>query len=121
MPEMKQRHGCLTLFLIFLILISALIALNYTLNAYKISRMIPVWAVMANIVIVIMNIVSAVALLQLKKWGFWLFFALGWISTFVNWASGLPFFVSMGGLVSVLILYGILHIGKDNKGWPQLD
>jgi len=25
------------------------------------------------------------------------------------------------GVLGVILLYGVLHIGKDNKGWPQLD
>jgi hypothetical protein len=26
-----------------------------------------------------------------------------------------------GAVIGVLLLYGVLHIGKENKGWPQLE
>ena len=43
------------------------------------------------------------------------------VTLVVNLAIGLGFWSAVGGILAVLILYGVLHIGKNNKGWPQLD
>jgi hypothetical protein len=29
--------------------------------------------------------------------------------------------LSFVGLVGIAMLYGVLHIGKENKGWSQLE
>jgi len=87
---------------------------------------IPVWVFPVLIVFSIFNVVCAIALLRWNKWGFWgvctssvamlvvnlLFFSRG---------IGSVLFSVLTGLLGVLVLFGVLHIGnKENKGWPQL-
>jgi hypothetical protein len=39
----------------------------------------------------------------------------------VNLSIGLGAGTVLAGLAGLLVLYGVLHIGKENKGWPQLE
>jgi len=87
---------------------------------------IPIWVFPVLIALSIFNVVCAIVLLLRKKWGFW-----GYCATSVTALALNLLFVSRGigpiiysilfGLLGVLILFGVLHIGnKENKGWPQL-
>jgi len=64
--------------------------------------------------------VCAVAVLQWKKWGFWGFCASAVASLVVNLWLGVGMGI-VGAVIGVLLLYGVLHIGKENKGWPRLE
>jgi hypothetical protein len=39
----------------------------------------------------------------------------------VNIAIGLGPLAAIGGIIGVSLLYGVLQIGKENKGWSQLE
>jgi hypothetical protein len=39
----------------------------------------------------------------------------------LNLYVGVDIIRSLLGLVGVLLLFGVLHIGNENKGWPQLE
>jgi hypothetical protein len=69
----------------------------------------------------VFNLVCAIALFKWKKWGFWGFSLSACVVLFVNLAIGLSPAQAFGGLVGVAILYGVLQIGKTDKGWPQLE
>ena len=62
-----------------------------------------------------------IALFKWKKWGFFVAIAVGIAASFVNVAVGLPVAQAFGGLIWLLILYGVLQIGGERKGWSQLD
>ena len=86
---------------------------------------IPFWVFLMSIVFSIFNVVCAIVLLLWKRWGFWGFCATSVAMLVVNllfFSRGIgPVLVSvLTGLLGVLILFGVLHIGKENKGWPQL-
>jgi hypothetical protein len=123
MAEAKKRHGCLTAWLVLMIVANSASALWYVLRSETIRRSLPnapAWALPVLIIFALLNLVCAVALLQWKKWGFWGFCASGVASLVVNLWLGLGTGVA-GAVVGVLLLYGVLHIGKENKGWPQLE
>ena len=73
-----------------------------------------------SIVFSLVNLVCAVALFQWKKWGFWGSCASGVVALVVNLSIGLGVRPALLGVVGVPLLYGVLHIGEENKGWPQL-
>lgn len=73
------------------------------------------------IVLSLLNLVCAIVLFHWKKWGFWGFCVSSVIGLVVNLQIGLGIGPAIIGLVGVLLLYGVLHIGKKNKGWPQLE
>jgi hypothetical protein len=124
MAEAKQRHGCLTAWLVLMIVANSAVALMYLLGSSALRRSLPNapgWAFPVLIAIGVLNVVFAVALLQWKKWGFWGFCATAVAALFVNLSIGLGVGQSLIGLVGIAILYGVLQIGSANKGWPQLE
>jgi hypothetical protein len=120
----KKRHGCLTAYLVVAIILNSATALLYLFGAAAIKRSsphIPDWAFLVLIALVLFNLACAIALLRWKKWGFWGLVASAAVTLGVNLRIGLGFSSAIVGLLGVILLYGILQIGKDNKGWPQLD
>ena len=87
---------------------------------------IPVWVFLVSIVFSIFSVVCAIALFLWKKWGFWGFCASSVAALVLNLSVvtsgiGQVIYSSLFSLVLVLVLFGVLHIGKkENKGWPQL-
>ena len=118
-PAQKQRHGCLTAYLVFIIVGNSATALIYLLGSENIHM--PKWAFPVMIVAGIFNLVCAIALFRWKKWGFWGAVASGVVVFFINLSIGVQPGFALAGLLGVAILYGVLHIGKENKGWSQLD
>jgi len=124
MSEQKQRHGCLTTLLVLMIIGNSATALMYLFGGSVITQNlpgIPSWALVVMCIFAIFNLVCAIALFKWKKWGFWGFIASSIFAFFVNLSIGLGIGQSLLGLVGIAVLFGVLHIGKENKGWPQLN
>jgi hypothetical protein len=122
--EGKERHGCLTAWLVLMIVANSASALMYLLGSDAIRRTFPntpAWAFPVLIVFSLFNLACAMALFRWKKWGFWGFCASSVGALVVNLSIGMGIGPALGGLVGVLLLYGVLQIGKKNKGWPQLE
>ncbi len=120
----KNRHGCLTAYLVVMIIANSLAVLMYLLGSASVRQSypdMPEWALPVLIVLGLFNLVCSIALFQWKKWGFWGFCATSTVAFVVNLSSGLGGGPTAMGLVGLLLLLGVLHIGKKNKGWPQLD
>jgi hypothetical protein len=99
-------------------------ALMYLLGSDAIRRTIPDapgWAFPVLIVFLVFNLVCAIALFQWKKWGFWGFCVSSVVALIVNLVIGLGIGSALGGIIGLALTYGVLQIGKENKGWPQLD
>jgi MFS superfamily sulfate permease-like transporter len=123
MADAKKRHGCLTTWLVLTIMANSATVLMYVLRNETIRRSLPNapgWALPVLIIFALFNLVCAVALLQWKKWGFWGFCASAVASLVVNLWLGVGMGM-VGAVIGVLLLYGVLHIGKENKGWPRLE
>jgi hypothetical protein len=121
-PKTKNRHGCLTVWLILLIVGAFIVIFEYVAESDLLQSTggLPGWSIGAFIVIGIWEIVCAIALFRWKKWGFWGFCIIAVIGVLINIVLGLGV-LSFVGLVGIAMLYGVLHIGKENKGWPQLE
>jgi len=113
--EQKRRHGCLTAYLIVAIIANAGVALYYVLGGLATFAIGAIFAVLT-----IFNIICFVALFKWKKWGFWGCVVCVIAGLCLNLYIGVgP--VSFSGFIGLAVLYGVLQIGKENKGWPQLD
>jgi len=124
MAEEKKRHGCLTAWLILMIVLNSIVMLVYLLATDSVRSHYPNapgWAFPALVVIGAFNLVCSFALFQWKKWGFWGICVSSLVAVVVNLYVGLDIIRSLLGLVGVLLLFGVLHIGNANKGWPQLE
>ncbi|MDD5600345.1 MAG: hypothetical protein PHC87_01115 [Actinomycetota bacterium] len=151
MDKTKNRHGCLTAWLVLLIITNSITALSNLLNilrgdtfvqllqnpaytnqipAEQLSQIqmlldTPLWVFYVSIALAIFNIVCIIALFMWKKWGFWGFCASSILSVAINliyFTKDITTIITsiIGGILTVLILFGVLHIGKKDKGWPQL-
>ena len=124
LPAGKHRHGCLTAYLVFMIIANSATALLYLFGSEAIRRNapnMPGWAFPVLIVAGIFNLICAVALWRWKKWGFWGFVVSALVAFAVNLSIGVEPGFALLGLVGLGILYGVLHIGSEDKGWPQLE
>lgn len=124
MPEAKQRHGCLTAYLVAMIVLNSITALIYIFGTDFIKKGVPnapTWTLPVLAVGGILNVVFAVALFRWKKWGFFGFVAMSILALCVNLTIGLNIFQIILGLAGIAILYGVLQIGNENKGWTQLE
>lgn len=122
----KQRHGCLAAWLILMIIVDSLTAQFYLFELFDsgaIRREVPSargwFPILAFLAI--LNVFFAIRLLSWKKQAFFGFVGTSIGAFIVNLAIGLDITVAALGLAGVAILYGVLHIGKENKGWPQLE
>jgi len=123
-PTLKQRHGCLLAYLILMLVANSATILIYLLGAEGIRRNspnMPDWAFPVLVVIGIVNLIFALALLRWQKWGFWGYAVSTVVVFFINLSIGVGLVAACLGLLGLPILYGVLHIGKEKKGWPQLD
>jgi hypothetical protein len=116
------RHGCLTTYLVFVIIVNSAMALVYLFGSEWLRRngaQTPSWAFWALAIAGVVNVIAAVALLRWRRWGFWLFVASALAGLAVNLSIGMPQGI-FGAVVGIAILYGVLHIGKERKAWPRL-
>ena len=120
----KQRHGCLTAWLIIMIINDSLAALGYLLAPQEIRQALPNapdWVFPVITISCLISVVCAIALFRWKKWGFYGLVGSS-IAVFTsNIAIGCGISSLLYDFLDIIILYGVLHIGKENKGWPQLE
>lgn len=120
----KQRHGCLTAWLVVVIAGNAVVALVNLLERDVIRQQLPNapgWAFPVLAILGVVNIICAVALFQWKKWGFYGICATTTAGLLINLSIGVGIGPSLTGLIGIALLYGVLQIGGDRKAWPQLE
>jgi hypothetical protein len=120
----KQRHGCLTAWLVLVIVINTLVALVYLFGSSAVASALPSsrsWVIPVLAVLAVANVAFAVALFLWKRWGFYGFVATSIVAFALNIALGVNVAQALFGLAGVAVLYGVLQIGSQNKGWPQLE
>jgi hypothetical protein len=81
----------------------------------------PGWAFPVLAIGGIVNVVCAIALFQWKKWGFFGFIATAAVAFVVNLMIGINILQALLGLVGIAVLYWVLQMGKEKKGWTQLE
>ena len=119
-PPPAGRHGCLTAWLIFMIVVNGLTALASPL-IQRTQPNYPATGLYISAVLAVFNIVCAVALLRYQKWGFWGVAGVSIIAFIVNLSLHVPLANAILGLAGAGILYGLLNMGDENtKAWPRL-
>lgn len=125
-PEiLKQRHGCVTAWLIFMIVANSMSAVFYLFFTELIVKTIPDGMpkslIMALGIIGVANILFSVLLFQWRKIAFWGFVGTSLCSMLINLSNGLGVGQSLAGLFGVAVLYAVLQIRKDNiSAWENL-
>ena len=128
----KKRHGCLAAWLTVSIVFNIIFTILYAVGTGVVgvvgtgvsesSKDSPAWAIPVLILLLVFEIICILALFAWKKWGFWGFCAINLIGLIVDIGLGINMvWPSIAVLVSMAILFGVLNIGQDEVGWPQLD
>ena len=123
-PSKKSRHGCLTAYLVLVIVVNSGVALFYLWGTGILKRAFPSappWLFVLMAFLNLFNLVFAIALFRWKKWGFWGFCGTTAIALVLNILLGMGIWATLNGVLGVIILYAILQIGTNNKGWSQLE
>ena len=118
----KKRKGILTAYLVLAIAVNSLTTLSYILFQDVIRRTNPTlepWLLYSMAILACANIIFHVAVMKWRKWGFWGICGMAALAFLLNltWKSGA---LAVLGLLGPVILYALLHFGKDQKAWPQL-
>lgn len=109
----KQRHGFVTFWLWFMIVVNAVMTIVMIANSYGMTSIVAA-------LLMAVNVVSAALLLNWKRIGFWLFCVTAVGSLIIN-ISMESYQGVFGAILGVAILYGILNIKKDGVScWSQL-
>ena len=122
----KQRHGCVTAWLILMIVANSAVALVYLFASEFITKNLP--GEVSNLMIIILavigvaNVIFAILLFQWKKIGFWGTIVTS-IATFgININIGLGIGQSLFGLIGLGILFAVLQIKeKEVSAWQNLE
>ena len=124
MTNGKQRHGCLTAWLILIIVVNGLSAVSMPSMITMVKQYVPNmpdWIVWPSVLLALLNVVFAIALFKWKRWGFYGCLLSTLAAIGMNVAAGLGIGRSLIGLVGVAILYGVLQIGGPQSAWNQLE
>jgi len=76
------------------------------------------WRIFGILGIVV--VICCIALLRWKKWGFWGIYAVSAMSIVPHLLYGAGCSTLIGPC-AVLLLYGLLRLGKENSAWNQLE
>ena len=124
--EPKQRHGCVTAWLILMIIVNSFTAIIYLFASDFIIENTPT-PPSENMMLIlgtigIGNLTFSVYLLKWKNWAFWGFAGTSILTFTLNISNGLGVGSSALGLLCVVIIYAILQIKKENTtAWSNLE
>ncbi|SNR35301.1 hypothetical protein [Dokdonia pacifica] len=124
--ESKQRHGCVTAWLIFMIIGNSYSTLSYLFIDDMLSQFLsePIQDSMryALVLLGILNLIIFILMLvQMRKWTFWAYVGTGLITFLINISIGLGVGPSIIGFMGVVILYAVLQIKQNGKtAWKNL-
>jgi hypothetical protein len=122
----KQRHGCVTAWLILMIVANSLSAGLYLFAKEMVTKSLPGDVSTPLIILLgilaIGNIIFSVMLFQWKKLGFWGFVITSAGALIINLTIGLGVGQSLFGLAGIAILYGVFQIKQGNfTAWENLE
>ena len=117
----KQRHGCLTAWLVFMIIGNSISSLIYLINPDVLQVDASEWTFLLLAFLGAVNVMCAIALLQWQRWGFYGFCVTAAISGLVNISIGFGIVSLLYAAIAVGALFGMLNLGKERKAWPKLE
>ena len=124
MAQVKQRHGCLTAWLVVVVIANGCTLLLYMLAADPLGQdlpLVPRWVLPLLTVLCVVRITCTVAVFLWRRWGFFGFVAVVVVEFSINLVTVQDIVSAVLGLVGLATLYGVLHIGGDRSGWRQLE
>jgi hypothetical protein len=122
--EPKSRHGCVTAWLVLIIVLNALFTLAVHLLRQRFPNLVPPgesWQIPVSLALCLANIVCAVALLNWKRWGFYGICAISATAVGINLYLHASMGQIVGGVIPPLILLIVLQFGDRKTTWSQLE
>lgn len=122
----KQRHGCLTAWLIYLMITSAIISFVFFFKSNEELEKVQ-QNFSENIILIIgsigiLNILFCYLLLKCVKLGFWGLITTNCIMVIIHLMIGSDLIRPTLGLSCVIVLYALLQLKKKNvSGWDNLE
>jgi hypothetical protein len=112
----------LTTLLIFMLAANSLGATSYLFSGQRFSAIMktPMWVAYMLALGCATNIFLTISIFRWKKWAFYALCAVTAATFGINISIGVPPIHAAIGLLGPVVLYGVLQIGGENKGWPQL-
>jgi len=124
--EVKKRHGCVTAWLILMIIANSFTAITYLFMGDTVLENLPSTVSKSMLVVLailgIANLSFAILLFKWKKWAFWGFMGSALVTLSINLSIGLSLGQSLIGLLGIVLLYAVLQIKQDGKtAWENLE
>jgi hypothetical protein len=122
----KQRNGCITVYLILMIIMNCLIFLVYLVASEFIADNLP-GDVSSGVIVLIgslslLNVFFAYNILKWKRWAFYGIVFVSMLMLIINLSIGVGIGQSILGLLGIAFLYGVLQAKKSNvSAWDQLE
>jgi len=124
--SVRERHGCVTAYLAFMVIVNAITSLVYIFLGEVIveSSRVPISSFTFAVLMIVSlsNIAFALSLLKWKKWGFYGSIVSSIIGLLINTNLELPLEQTVLGLLGVGILFAILQIKQNGKSaWEHME
>jgi hypothetical protein len=122
----KQRHGCVTSLLIFLMIVNSASILLYLFAADFLKNSLSLDLTLSDKIILIIfqiaNFVSCFLLFQWKKIGFWAYVISNLVIVILNIYQGKGISQLWSALIGIAIMFGVMQITNKNKKttWDEL-
>lgn len=124
--DAKKRHGCVTAYLIFVIVISAVGALIYLSSIFLsltlgIKLHLPQIQILFFTILASANVAAMILILKWKKIGFWLITASAVCAFIINFMNGHGIYAFIG-LAGIIALLSVLQFERDEvSAWDNLE
>jgi hypothetical protein len=118
-----RRHGCLTAYLVFMLIVNTLTSLAYFSMGNKLLNYYPSAPSGTAYVFAVGSLINVGIVLFLFWWNKWAFYAFCVMAVLifgVNLYIGISPVGALFGLIGPVILYGVFQIGGERKGWNYL-
>lgn len=124
--EQKQRHGCLTTWIILMMIGNVFSSIAYLVLEPKILEEQGVIMTKEQMIILaflgVVNLSFAIGLWFWKKWAFYGFAISGVLMFLTNLNLGTDIISASLGLIGIMILFSILQMKNGEKsGWDNLE
>jgi hypothetical protein len=122
----KQRHGCVTSLLIFMMVVNSASVILYFFASEFINKSLSVELSQSDKVFLstlqLANFISCILLFQWKKFGFWFYVITDLATVVLTIYQGIGISQLWSALIGIALLFGVMQITNKNKKttWDEL-
>jgi len=120
---LPERHGCVTAWIVFALILNSICLVLYFLIANDFIRLpkISILTAYSYFIICLLNVIFSIRLLSWKKSAFYGFVITSIIAFLINLSIGMSTVGTILGLLGIGFLYGIFQIKKSGvSAWDHL-